>query len=175
MHPSRTRAEAHYRDVRLAALQAAEGLCADGLAEPVRLALIGPEALAAHEAWIGHPARRYNWPWRQMTEDLRRAEPGRFELAIWHGGILCGLSLGRLRAGFCRVDYLEGSPLPDHPLRGKVAAVMFTAAVAYATAAGKREIHLTDPLPAVIPHYLKLGFELAFNPDKTPYCRWTIP
>lgn len=175
MHTSRAQAEAKYRDIRLAALQAAQDLCADGLGEPVRLTLIGPEALAGQESWIGHPARRFEWPWRNMAGDLRRSEPSRFERAIWHGATLCGLSLGRLRANFCRVDYLEGSPLPDHPLRGKVAAVMLTAAVAYATATGKREIHLTDPLPAVVPHYLTLGFQLALNPDKTPYFRWIIP
>ena len=107
-------------------------------------------------------------------DNIRRSEPDRFEVAVWSSDTLCGLAIGRTRTEFCRVDYLEGSPMPDHPLRGKVAIIVSGAAVAYATALGKREVRLMDPIPAVVPHYVDLGFTLASPKGGAPYCWWKI-
>jgi hypothetical protein len=105
-----------------------------------------------------------------MVSDFRRGEPGRFEVAVWSGQILCGLAIGRTRTEYCRVDYLEGSPDPVHPLKGNVVVVVAGAVVAYATALGKREVRLVDPLPAVVAHYEALGFKLANPKGASPYC-----
>lgn len=104
VRPSRGAAEARYRTIRLAALQAAEALAAHAFIAPIRLTGIGPDAVdIAHHAWTGHPDRRCSWPWRQMIADVRRAEPSRFEVAIWSDEILCGLAIGKTRADHCRI------------------------------------------------------------------------
>jgi drug/metabolite transporter (DMT)-like permease len=73
------------------------------------------------------------------------------------------------------MDYLEASPDPGHPLKGLVAAVLSGAAIAFATALGKKELRLMNPLAAVVPCYLALGFALANPAGETQYCWWKIP
>jgi hypothetical protein len=107
-----------------------------------------------------------------MVEDAKKNEPDRFEVSVWSGETLCGLAVGWTRQAFCRVDYLEGSPDPAHPLKGSVAVIVSGAATAYATALGKDEIRLMNPIPAVVPHYQGLGFTVANLTDGTPYCSW---
>jgi hypothetical protein len=174
--PSRSAAEARYRDIRLAALKTAEDIASAQLAtRPVRLDIISAAALATfRDHWVGHSRRRYPWPWAEIVENARKNEPDRFEAAVWSGDTLCGLAIGWTRKEFCRVDYLEGSPVPDHPLRGRVAVIVFGAAVAYATALGRAEVCLINPLPAVVPRYEALGFKLASPKGETPYCWWKV-
>src|ERR1700692_4365281 len=142
--PSRAAAEARYRAVRLAALQATEDLASPQFAPtPVHLGLITAPALAAFgDHWQGRPSRRYPWPWPTMVDDIRKSETDRFEVSVWSGDALCGLAIGRTRQTFCRVDYLEGSPVPNHPLRGSVAVLVSGAVIAYATALGREEVRL---------------------------------
>ena len=176
VRPSRSSAESRYREVRLAALKVAENIASEQLAPRlVHLDIIASAALeAVQKEWDGHPGRRYPWPWREILENARKNEPDRFEVAVWSGDTLCGLAVGRTRTEFCRVDYLEGAPAPDHPLRGSVTIIVFGAVVAYATALGKAEIRLMDPIPAVVSHYVGLGFTLANPKGGTPYCWWKV-
>lgn len=168
---SRGDAEARYRPIRLAALETAGALASSAFATPVALTPIGAEAIDAFRAcWADHPRRRLPWPWPEMLASCRRSEPGRFEAAIWSGSTLCGLALGRTRSDYCRVDYAEGSPEPDHPLKGHVIQIVATAAVAYATALGKDEVRLVDPLPELVAYYEMLGFLLAKPKGEAPYC-----
>jgi hypothetical protein len=109
-----------------------------------------------------------------MAEDARKNEPDRFEVSVWSGNTLCGLAIGWTRQRFCRVDFLEGSPDPTHPLKGSIAVVVSGAAVAYATAMDREEVRLIDPISAVVPRYEALGFTLASPKGQTPYCWWKI-
>ena len=169
---SRSVTESRYRDRRLAALRRAEEIASEALAPtPVHLDAINPTALQAfQEQWEGNPHRLYPWPWAKMVEDARKKEPDRFEVSVWSGGALCGLALGWTRQTFCRVDFLEGSPDPEHPLKGHVTIIVSGAAVAYATAIDRQEVRLIDPIPAVVPHYEDLGFTLASPKGAAPYC-----
>lgn len=169
---SRGAAEARYRAIRLAALRTAAEIASTQLAPlAVCLDVIGFIAIAAFVAqWDGHPRRRYPWPWERIVDDARKNEPDRFEVAVWSGETLCGLAIGWSRNEFCRVDYLEGAPTPSHPLKGHVAMIVIGAAVAYATALGRGEVRLVDPIPAVVPCYEALGFALARPKRMAPYC-----
>ena len=109
-----------------------------------------------------------------MAADARRNAPGRFEVAVWSGKTLCGLALGRVRDRFCGIDYLESCPDPRHPLKGRVTVIVAGAAVAYATALGKPEIRILNPLPAMVSYYQSLGFTLAEHQGESPYCAWTV-
>jgi hypothetical protein len=110
-----------------------------------------------------------------MAAEARRDDPRRFEVAVWSAQTLCGLAVGAPRSNFCRVDYVEGSPDPSHPLRGHVTIVALGVAVAYAAALGLKEVRLMNPLEDVVPHYIMLGFSLVSLPDGTTYCRVEVP
>ena len=62
--------------------------------ELVRFTPIDGEALNAwHGDWPGSPHPDADFPWDQLAAKFRRC-PRRFEVAIWHGDVLCGLCLG---------------------------------------------------------------------------------
>jgi hypothetical protein len=105
-----------------------------------------------------------------MVSDYRRNEPTRFEVAIWSGEVLCGLAIGRVRAGYCSADYIEGCPLSAHHLRGSVLSAVLTALTAYAVTLDRREIRLIDRLPELVSRYASLGFVLATPRGDARYC-----
>ena len=171
---SRSSAEVRYREMRrLVFQQAQEELAEAGIG--VDLRPIDATALEAFRAW---PPRRVAWPWPDLAADWRKGHPDRFELAVWSGGTLCALAMGRPspKAAHMSLHYLEANTEPGHPLRRQVAFVVFTALDIYATALGKHELRLVDPLPAVIPFYCspKMGFELVRPRGEAPYCRRSI-
>lgn len=91
--------------------------------------------------------------------------PAGFPLAIWSGGQLCGLMVGRpskrRRSGYrhtLSLHFLEANPDRGHPPRGHVAAVALNAAEAYARALQVSRVRLVDPLPGVVRIYERLGY-----------------
>jgi hypothetical protein len=143
----------------------------------VRLTGIDARALAAYrEDWMRLP--RPGWPNNQPPDWLvdQKALAGllnRFEVAVWSGAeILCGLAVGRPSRGkgILRVDLLEGHPNPSHPLKGQVARSIVAAAFRYAEAIDAAELRLTRPLPAVVPLYRAMGFDLVESDDGDQYC-----
>lgn len=122
--------------------------------------------------WEADPRRRVNWPWIDMREWFRR-DPARFELEIHCAGRICALALGRPSASRsnCSLHYVEASPDPTHPLRGKVLAVVLTALEQYCAAIGASEMRVVQPLAALIPLYVgRYGFTLADTTTPSPYC-----
>jgi len=175
---SRAAAERRYRELRaLAYRDAEEALAGAGIAAELRA--VDAAALDAFAAgWTGHPTRRMAWPWPAMAEHWRRSFPERFELAVWWGGTLCALALGKPSAGTSHLGahFMEGSPDPAHPLKGRVIAVTLAALDSYAVLLGKAELRLVEPLPALVPLYCGplLGFELVRPRGQAPYCRRSI-
>jgi hypothetical protein len=175
--PSRADAERRYEAYRNIARSKAEELMQTNVAPtPLRLTAIGPAALdACHSQWEPQPTRRLAWSWPRIIADARRHHPTRFEVAVWSGDVLCGLAWGRTGANYCSVNYLEGSPLPNHPLKGSVAVVVSGAMATYATALERPEIRFLEPLPEVVRLYQSLGFTLANPPKQPPYCSRRLP
>jgi len=171
---SRPSAEAKYRALRHAAWQdAAAALASAGITAELRP--IDVAALAAVACWRD---RRVDWPWHLMIPDWRRNYPGRFEVGIWHGGVLCALAIGRPapKASHLSLYYVERNPDPANPLRGKVTGAVIDALAAYAIVLGKTELRLVDPLPALVPRYCSppFGFRLVTPASGGPYCSRSI-
>ena len=154
-----------------ALLDAAARLRSPGAAA-VELTTINPAVLHAWEhQWIARQGQPGGWNWRDQT---RRLQPtlNRFEVAIWSGPTLCGLAIGKPSRGASHlaVQLLEGSPNTGHPLRGRIAECVTVAAASYARLLGKAQIRLIRPLPGALPIYRRLGFEIAPEGAKPPYC-----
>jgi hypothetical protein len=113
-----------------------------------------------------------------MAARWRRNHPDRFEAAIWRGGLLCGLALGRpAPAGpHLSLYYLESNPDPANPLRGSVTRITLATLIRYADLLGKTELRLIDPLPPLVPFYCSpaFGFGLVTPAKGVPYCMRSI-
>ena len=97
-------------------------------------------------------------------------------MAVWEGAELCGLALGSVSKGRQQITvrFMEGSPRPEHPLRGAVAIVVFEAAAAFAEVLRADRILLRSPLPALWPLYTRFGFTLAFESAGLVYFEKTL-
>jgi len=170
--PSKAAAEARYSGLRLAALVRAAELFEPAVAPaPFRFATITAATLDAwREQWARHPARSVAWPWDAMVTDYRHRHPSRFDLAVWSGDALSGLAIGRTGSTYCSIEYLEGSPVVGHPLRGQVIPAALTALLGYATVLGRTEMRLVEPLVQLIPIYEARGFLLVEPRGERPYC-----
>ncbi len=177
-HPSsRAAAEARYSGLRLAALVRAGDLFAPAIAPvPASFATITAATLDAwREQWAGHPARSVAWPWDAMVADYRHHHPSRLDFAVWSSNALSGLAIGRTGSAHCSIEYLEGSPVVGHPLKGQVIPAALTALLAYATVLGRGEMRLVEPLALLVPVYEARGFLLVEQRGERPYCVRRVP
>ena len=112
-----------------------------------------------------------DWNWRDDVAEWKR-HIDRFEVAIWSGRQLCGLALGKpsQARNNLSVYLLQGSSVENHPLKGKVLAIVIDAAGAYGTALGCRELRLVKPLSGMVGKYQDLGFRLVKEHRSAPYC-----
>jgi hypothetical protein len=147
--------ENRYRTLRAAARLATTEEFA-GLSVPdVRLAEIGPEALAAAALW---QKRVVNWNWDDLVRKLRR-RPRRIELAIWVDPVLCGLAIGKIsdRRVTARIDRIERSPEATQ-LVGLIGEIATSYLDVLGTLAGCRESVIVSPAPGLVAFYKELGY-----------------
>lgn len=127
-----------------------------GLSTPdVRLAEIGPEALAAAALW---ERRKVNWDWGDLVRKLRR-RPRRLELAIWVDPTLCGLAIGKVsdRRVIARIDRLERSPQATQ-LVGLIGEIATSYLDVLGTLVGCQESVIASPAPELVDFYKELGY-----------------
>lgn len=140
------------------------------------------EAVLAWRTWnTPHPSGAGGWNWEALIRRARR-RPSALHLALWCGGELCGLAVGRAsRRAFSgmhetvSLHFLEGSPDPQHPLRGHVAPLAIAASAAYGQVLGASRLRLRDPLPGALPLYRDLGFTIAQKSGRVIHCERRIP
>jgi hypothetical protein len=121
-----------------------------------------------HAFSVGHGGH----PWDRIAARYQSAYADRFEVAVWCGPILCGLSVGLPGNGEMSVRLMEGSPDRTHPLRGAIRYAVVEAAGAYARALGKTELRLNRPKAALLGIYQQMGFTLV--PPHHTYCWQTV-
>ncbi|GES43566.1 hypothetical protein RsS62_28180 [Rhizobium dioscoreae] len=137
---------------------------------------IDEAALSAWEQdWSDHDERLYAWDWRVERREWRTTLRCT-DAAIWADGMLCGLMIGCATKGraYLRVDVLEGSPDPNHPLKNRIAYCVTQIGLAFGTIFGCRELALMRPIDDAIPLYEELGFKLAMTPNNVRYCSLRI-
>lgn len=110
------------------------------------------------------------FPWDLLSTRYRQ-KPRAFHAAVWAGTSLCGLSVGWVSAGHRNVTlhYMESAPDPEHPLRGEITYLVFTAAEFYGRALGARRLVLRNPLDGVRARYQAFGFTLVAREGRNLY------
>lgn len=123
---------------------------------------IDQAALAAQSQWPppDDPDREIGWSWDAVCRQYRQNHMARIELAIWNGDELCGLMLGKASEGrlVVKVNYLQGSTLPTHALKGWVADIATRCAELFAKAIGSDWVAIQEPEEGLIEYYESLGF-----------------
>ena len=127
----------------------------------IRLTRIDFPALSGVKNWqnrvVGH------WDWQRIT---KRAKRNRYDLAIWYGGRLCGLGFGPGDGDWIAINFLEGDPDKDHPLKGRIIDIAIQVLEAQAGAQGAAEMRLLQPFPELVERYKARGYDrLAEQPD----------
>lgn len=143
---------------------------------PLDLTGIDQRALDAWEAqWVpaASPGQPWStWNWKTEAKNWYKCID-RFEVAIWSEGCLCGLAIGKPsdRRNNLSVYLMQGCPIEDHPLKGKILGIVLDVAEAYGTALSCRELRLVQPLRGMLPYYRKLDFRLVrCGKNALPYC-----
>ena len=114
--------------------------------------------------------RKLDWKWDEIFETHRDFD--KLDMAIWSGEALCGLALGLTTGAALNLRFLEGSPNPDCPLKGRRILVALEASACYAQARGKKEIRLS-PINSSLESLYRdtYGFDLEIPAKGEPYYR----
>jgi hypothetical protein len=145
-----------------------------GCAKDPSLMLTGIDA-ATVANWKEHWGKVW-FPWDALLRDYR-SDVDRFEVAIWLGQKVMGMSYGRVSRGpeNVTIQFLERFG-DETPLKGWVALIVADCADKYAKLLGKQWVKVKDPVPGAIPVYETLGFTLAETlKGRTYYARQVMP
>jgi hypothetical protein len=171
----RDRTERAARLQALAFAAAATRLAAD-LAAPAEFKLLNRAAIREfRKTWLplyDHPRRDGQWEWENEILPRFAKDPDAFRLAIWSDSQLCGLALGTVTNNLkgVIVNFIAGSPDPNHPLRGSILSAAIAAAEEYARGLGASRLYLADPATGLLASFKSLGFKVAKGRDGTAYC-----
>lgn len=132
----------------------------------LRLTSINLAALNAARPW--RSAQAVGWEWPAV---VKRRRTNRFDLAIWHGEILCGLAYGPADAAWVAIGFLQGNPDPFHPLRGRVILIALAVLETQVLAADAAEARLLKPLPELVTLYEARGYRRMADRTDLDYLR----
>ena len=121
--------------------------------------MIDGAALRASQQWQHSARRKVDWDWLEGFSTFKFRYPKRFEMALWQGGRLMSLSLGRptYQGQRLRLDFIEGNP--EKPKGTRLFEVTFLAMVGYAEALGAKELRIMNPInDEVSRYYQRFGF-----------------
>lgn len=108
-----------------------------------------------------------SFPWNKISRSHR--DPDRLEIAIWVGKRLVGMALALTNGDEVTLEFLEGDPAPDCPLKGSRTLIALDVATNYAQARGKHTLLVQPMNSGLRSHYTKLGFS-PFPPNTgSPY------
>jgi hypothetical protein len=102
------------------------------------------------------------WNWSAIHQNLR-SDPSKFDITIWTPeNRLSGLAAATLKNTCVALDFLEGDPRQDCPLKGLRALIVLEAVQCYGLATGRTEIRIEPANEALAILYQEIyGFALA--------------
>jgi hypothetical protein len=129
---------------------------------------------AVRDQWgtVQPPHEEGGWDWLEIHRRYRNSMSA-MGLAVWTGyDRLAALGLACPRANSVCLEYLEGDPRPDCPIRGRRILIALEAAACYAQALGKPEIRVSPANAALASLYERhYGFVLERPRNEAPYYR----
>lgn len=159
--------EKRYHQLRKSSHQAAKNAYKEAGYENIRATLISPEALSAAKLWNNSSNRRVNWDWFFAYTEFKSLYPKRFEIALWQGVQLIGLSLGKpsYDSSNLRLELVEASPI-DLGDRPSTMGMVLLAYVIYARMIKATEIRIMNPInDTVRKHYETFGYTYVSSGD----------
>jgi hypothetical protein len=148
-----------YDPIRAGIYQYATATASSDFKQTIVFDQIGAKAIQAFQNWNG-AARKVPWDWENEVKINYANSPSNWTLAIWCGGVLCGLSLGRTNNNKTKF-YLEGiEAAPDsNPIRSIILALAIKGSEYYAKAIGCAEVWIVSPHPKLLSRYMQLGYQ----------------
>jgi hypothetical protein len=133
-------------------------------------------SLAVAEQWVGQDRRSAStWDWNAIQQAYNN-ELDRFDVAMWVGDRLCGLSISTISRDYVNIKFLEGDPRPDCPLRPYRAAIALEAAQNYGQASGRRFLRVQPVNPRLETLYRDIfRFTLETTKGGRAYYKREIP
>jgi hypothetical protein len=129
--------------------------------------------------WENHPQRLVKFDWSgRLLNTLRTSHPKRLELAIWDAqNTLCGLVAGRVSNAsiWLSVNFLEGNPDPNHPLKGLITPIAMRGAEIYSVliadeSKGYRpRVRVMNPVKGALASYAEMGYTEVKQNNKVTY------
>nr|WP_281720027.1 hypothetical protein [Nitrosomonas nitrosa] len=164
------RAKARYREARSQACRLAVDSLSSFLEVDFHLREWSRKALEA----IDHQWGSSEFDWGEIARRYR--EPGIAHIAIWSpDDRLSGVFMATIHAKSVKLQWLEGDPRVDCPLKGKRALVALEMISNYAQLLGRPEICLDRVEDDVIPLYVEgYGFTLVTPNKGSPYLKKAV-
>jgi hypothetical protein len=151
-------------------------------APELRLAQIDARAIMAwRQDWTApHPTGVGHWDWERLVRRFRR-DPASFTLAVWHGGLLCGLAAGhaseRRASGdraYVSINLVQSVPRRAHPLKRRIVLIAAEAVGEYGKAIGASSVRVVDPLDGAVAIYTTAGFNVVRSRGRIVSCEKEI-
>jgi hypothetical protein len=153
---------------RHTALRKATESLRDHVGEKFLLREISLSTLDEWRDWARSESDQFDW------EEIHRKynEPDAIKFGIWVDDQLCGLVLGTTSGQSIKARFIEGSPNPHCPLKGRRILIALEALALYGQLRGKRELILEPINQKLISLYENdYGFEVIRPLKGEPFCR----
>jgi hypothetical protein len=131
----------------------------------VSLRLISDQPFRQVKEWAETGDREVDWDWKAFYRLFKYRHPKRLELALWSGGELDCLAIGRptYHGHGVRLDFLEAVIRSNDY---KAFPIVLLAMEVFAAALGASELRLAHPINETMKiHYQKLGFTYVTKGD----------
>lgn len=104
---------------------------------------------------LAHWEGEHPWTWHDLWSYYRAVHVRRFEVRVRSRGVLCGLGIGRpsKRKTQLGLDFIQGNPDRNHPLKGQVTSLVLLTAYEYARLIGAIDLRIYNPDPNLVRFY----------------------
>lgn len=105
-----------------------------------------------------------DFEWEEIFNQISNW-PKRFDVAIWDGKYLAGMSSGKVSSAnrFVNINFIERFKSDINNFQGQIAKIAVTVADNYAFILGAEAVRLKNPASSLLPFYGRLGFHTQYK------------
>lgn len=109
---------------------------------------------------------RFDWKGAAFRQNSLQSQSTVFQLAATKGRLLLGVEKCSFKPecdpASIILETIEGSPIENHPLKGKVIHAFLRANIEIAAVLNARRIYVEEPIEQTLPKYEALGFRTGY-------------